>query len=60
MPLELKYLAVVESALNPRAGSWAGAKGLWQFMPATGGQFGIRQNQYINVFLILWPILMLQ
>lgn len=50
MPLELKYLAVVESALNPRAGSWAGAKGLWQFMPATGGQFGIRQNQYINVF----------
>lgn len=50
MPLELKYLAVVESALNPRAGSWAGAKGLWQFMPATGGQYGIRQNEYINIF----------
>lgn len=50
MPLELKYLAVVESALNPRAGSWAGAKGLWQFMPATGGQYGIKQNEYINIF----------
>lgn len=50
MPGELKYLAVVESALNPRAGSWAGAKGLWQFMPATGGQYGIRQNNYINIF----------
>lgn len=50
MPLELKYLAVVESALNPRAGSWAGAKGLWQFMPATGGQYGIKENDYINIF----------
>lgn len=50
MPLELKYLACVESALNPRAGSWAGAKGLWQFMPATGGQYGIKQNDYVNIF----------
>lgn len=50
MPLELKYLAVVESALNPRAGSWAGAKGLWQFMPATGNQYGIKQNDYVNIF----------
>lgn len=50
MPLELKYLAVVESALNPRAGSWAGAKGLWQFMPATGSEYGIRQNDYVNIF----------
>lgn len=50
MPLELKYLAVVESALNPRAGSWAGAKGLWQFMPLTGADYGIKQNQYINIF----------
>lgn len=50
MPLELKYLAVVESALNPRAGSWAGAKGLWQFMPATGAEYGIKQNNYINIF----------
>ena len=36
LPLELKYLAVVESALNPTAGSRAGAKGLWQFMYYTG------------------------
>lgn len=50
MPLELKYLAVVESALNPRAGSWAGAQGLWQFMPATGSEYGIRKNNYINIF----------
>lgn len=50
VPLELKYLAVVESALNPRAGSWVGAKGLWQFMPATGQQMGLRQNQYVNNF----------
>lgn len=50
MPLELKYLAVVESALNPRAGSWAGAKGLWQFMPATGAEYGIKKNEYVNIF----------
>lgn len=50
MPLELKYLAVVESALNPRAGSWAGAKGLWQFMPITGAEYGMKQNDYINIF----------
>ena len=50
MPKELKYLAVVESALNPRAGSWAGAKGLWQFMPMTGAEMGIKQNQYVNIF----------
>lgn len=50
MPQELKYLAVVESALNPRAGSWAGAKGLFQFMPATGTQFGLGANSYVNTF----------
>lgn len=50
MPRELKYLAVVESALNPRAGSWAGASGLWQFMPSTGAQYGLRKNQYVNTF----------
>lgn len=50
LPLELKYLAVVESALNPRTQSWAGAKGLWQFMPATGAQMGLSQNQYVNTF----------
>lgn len=50
VPDELKYLAVVESALNPRAGSPAGASGLWQFMPGTGGNFGLKANQYINIF----------
>ncbi len=50
MPLELKYLACVESALNPRAGSKASAKGLWQFIPSTGYQYGIRTNDYINIF----------
>lgn len=41
VPTELKYLAVVESALNPEAVSWAGAAGLWQFMPATAREFGM-------------------
>lgn len=50
IPRELKYLAVVESALNPRAGSWAGANGLWQFMPATGNDYGLRKNEYVNTF----------
>lgn len=50
IPKELKYLAVVESALNPRAGSWAGAGGIWQFMPATGGNYGLHKNNYYNGF----------
>jgi len=41
LPLELKYLAVVESALNPVAVSRAGAKGLWQFMYNTGKMYGL-------------------
>lgn len=39
IPKELKYLAILESALNPRAISSAGAKGLWQIMPQTGAEF---------------------
>lgn len=50
IPRELKYLAVVESALNPRAGSWAGASGLWQFMPATGAEYGLGKSSYVNTF----------
>ena len=48
MPLELKYLAVVESALNPTAGSRAGAKGLWQFMYSTGKRYGLKVNSLVD------------
>ena len=45
LPLELKYLAVVESALNPVALSSAGASGLWQFMLPTGKIYGLDGDQ---------------
>ncbi|MDA3905376.1 MAG: LysM peptidoglycan-binding domain-containing protein [Bacteroidales bacterium] len=48
IPLEIKYLAVVESALNPTAGSRAGAKGLWQFMYATGKMYGLNQTSLVD------------
>ena len=48
MPLELKYLAMIESALNPTAGSRAGAKGLWQFMYQTGKQYGLNSTTMIE------------
>ena len=48
MPLELKYLAVIESALNPIANSRAGAKGLWQFMYGTGKVYGLRVSSYVD------------
>lgn len=48
LPLELKYLAIVESALNPEATSWAGAAGLWQFIHSTGVQFGLGINNYVD------------
>ncbi|MCD4746979.1 MAG: LysM peptidoglycan-binding domain-containing protein [Bacteroidales bacterium] len=48
MPLELKYLAVVESALNPTAKSRAGAKGLWQFMYRTGKMYGLKSTSYVD------------
>ncbi len=48
LPLELKYLAVVESALNPIAGSRAGAKGLWQFMYGTGKVYGLKVTSYVD------------
>ncbi len=48
MPLELKYLAVVESALNPKAKSRVGATGLWQFMYRTGKMFGLEVTSYYD------------
>ncbi|ARS36547.1 lytic transglycosylase domain-containing protein [Pontibacter actiniarum] len=48
MPDELKYLAIVESGLNPLAQSPVGAAGLWQFMKPTGREYGLHQTQYID------------
>lgn len=48
LPHELKYLAVVESALNPVAVSPAGAKGIWQFMLGTGKLYGLKCNSMID------------
>jgi len=48
MPPELKYLSVVESSLNPRAISPAKAGGLWQFMPGTGRDFRLYQDNYVD------------
>lgn len=48
LPLELKYLAVVESALNPSARSRVGAQGLWQFMYATGRMNGLKVSSYVD------------
>jgi membrane-bound lytic murein transglycosylase D len=48
MPLELKYLPVVESALNPQAKSRSGATGLWQFMYKTGKGYGLEINSYVD------------
>ena len=48
LPLELKYLPVIESALDPRAVSHAGAVGLWQFMLDTGKRYGLEVNSLID------------
>lgn len=48
MPDELKYLSMIESGLNPRIISYAGAGGLWQFMRATGREFGLHQDAYFD------------
>ena len=48
VPLELKYLPVIESALNPSAVSRAGAVGLWQFMIGTGKQYGLEVTSLID------------
>lgn len=48
VPLEIKYLAVVESALNPKAVSRVGATGLWQFMYQTGKQYKLNIDSYVD------------
>jgi len=48
MPDEIKYLSVVESALNPRAESRVGALGLWQFMPSTGEAMKLKQDFFLD------------
>ncbi|MFV0566823.1 MAG: LysM peptidoglycan-binding domain-containing protein [Flavobacteriaceae bacterium] len=48
LPLEIKYLAIVESALKPRAKSRVGATGLWQFMFTTGKMYGLDVSSYVD------------
>lgn len=48
LPLELKYLPVIESALNPKARSRVGATGLWQFMLPTGRMYGLEVNSLVD------------
>jgi membrane-bound lytic murein transglycosylase D len=48
MPIELKYLPVIESALNPKAVSRVGATGLWQFMYGTGKQMGLEITSFVD------------
>ena len=48
IPMEMKYLAVVESGLNPLAKSHVGATGLWQFMYQTGKQFDLKVSSYVD------------
>jgi len=48
VPGELRYLAMIESGLNPRARSWAGAVGMWQFMPGTGRMYDLHVDGWID------------
>ncbi|HEX3252321.1 MAG TPA: transglycosylase SLT domain-containing protein [Pyrinomonadaceae bacterium] len=48
VPVDVTWLGQVESAWKPKAVSWAAASGLWQFVPATGRTYGLRQNAYID------------
>ena len=48
LPDELKYMAIIESALNPRAVSRAGAKGMWQFMFRTAKSYGLEIDSYVD------------
>lgn len=48
MPMEIKYLSIIESGLNPFARSRSGAVGAWQFMPATGKIFNLKVNSQVD------------
>ena len=48
LPCELKYLAMIESRLNPTCVSWAGAVGPWQFMPGTAIRMGLKVNRRVD------------
>lgn len=48
VPIDITWLGQVESAWRPKAVSWAAASGLWQFIPGTGRQYGLRQTAYID------------
>jgi len=48
VPVDITWLGQVESAWKPKAMSWASASGLWQFVPSTGRQFGLRQTAWID------------
>lgn len=48
LPLELKYLCVIESAMNPTAVSRAGAAGMWQFMYSTARHYGLQVDSYVD------------
>ncbi|REG83099.1 LysM peptidoglycan-binding domain-containing protein [Algoriphagus antarcticus] len=48
MPLEIKYLSIIESGLDPQIRSRVGAMGLWQFMPATGRMYGMNSNSEVD------------
>ena len=48
VPLDITWLGQVESAWKPKAMSWAAASGLWQFIPSTGRQYGLRQTAWVD------------
>jgi membrane-bound lytic murein transglycosylase D len=48
VPIDITWLGQVESAWKPKAMSWASASGLWQFVPSTGRQYGLRQTAWID------------
>jgi len=48
MPEDLAYLVIVESGFNPKATSYAKARGLWQFMPGTGRRYGLKMNYWVD------------